>query len=670
MNFKEASKRVEQLKKEIIVHNRAYYELDRPQISDAEYDGLMRELVKLETDYPELAAPDSPSQRVGGKPAVGFQTVRHREPLLSLGNAFKAEDLTAFHNRVVQAVGENVEYVVELKIDGLTVALSYENGLLVSGATRGDGEVGEDITQNLKTIVTVPLSLPESIPYLVVRGEAFMPKKAFLKLNEEREEAGETTFANPRNAAAGSLRQLDPKIAASRQLQVFTYDLVYFEGKEIKTHKEVLEYLADLGFLVNKERFVSHSIQEIISYIEQWTEKRHELPYEIDGMVIKVNGLSQRRELGATSKAPRWAIAYKFPAEQAETKVKDIMIRVGRTGVLTPTALLEPVRLAGSTVSRATLHNEDNIKDKDIKIGDTVLVHKAGDIIPEVISVIKERRTGRERPFVMPERCPECGSQVVRLSEEAAFRCTGGACPAQLRESLIHFVSRDAMDIDGLGPAVVSQLLEAGLVQDVADLYYLTKDQLVKLDRLGEKSAQNLLNAIEKSKNNSLGQLIFALGIRFVGARTGKLLAEHLGSLDELQVASEEHLINIPEIGQKMAESITAYFNQEQNIRIIEKLKAAGVNMLAKETSRKGGLTGKTFVITGTLPTLSRKEAQNLIEENGGKVSGSVSKKTDYVVVGEDPGSKYDKALSLNITILTEEELIGLLDKTGDGSLF
>jgi len=660
MNFEEASKKVEQLKKEITGHNRAYYELDRPRISDTEYDGLMRELEKLETDYPELISPDSPSQRVGGKPLAGFQTVRHREPLLSLGNAFSPEDLTAFHNRVVQAVGENVEYVVELKIDGLTVALSYENGFFMSGATRGDGEVGEDITQNLKTIVTVPLRLKESIQNLVVRGEAFMPKKAFLKLNEEREEGGEATFANPRNAAAGSLRQLDPKIAASRQLQVFTYDLIYLEGNEIRTHKEVLEYLAELGFLVNKERFVSGNIQEVISYIEQWTEKRHELPYEIDGMVIKVNRLSQRRELGATSKAPRWAIAYKFPAEQAETKVKDIIIRVGRTGVLTPTALLEPVRLAGSTVSRATLHNEDNIKDKDIKIGDTVIVHKAGDIIPEVINVVKERRTGRERPFVMPQICPECGSQVVRLSEEAAFRCTGGACPAQLRESLIHFVSRDAMDIDGLGPAVVSQLLEAGLVQDVADLYYLSKEQLINLDRLGEKSAQNLLNAIEKSNSNSLGQLIFALGIRYVGSRTGKILAEHLGSLDELREASVERLINIPEIGQKMAESITAYFNQEQNIRIIEKLKAAGVNMMAKKTTRQGGFTGKTFVITGTLPNLSRKEAQNLIEENGGKVSGSVSKKTDFVVVGEDPGSKYDKALSLNITIIGEEELIRL----------
>lgn len=661
MEIKEAKTRVEQLKKEIEEHNRAYYELDRPRISDREYDELMNELIKLETSFPELLTPDSPSQRVGGKPLAGFQTMHHREPLLSLGNAFSREDLKAFHQRVVQTVGWDVEYVVELKIDGLTVALSYEDGFLVSGATRGDGLVGEVITQNLKTIATVPLKLSEPVPVLVVRGEAFMPKKAFLELNQEREEGGEAVFANPRNAAAGSLRQLDPKIAASRQLQVFCYDLVYLEGKDIKTHQEVLEYLEEQGFLVNPLRLCTNSMEEVIAYVEQWTEKRHELPYEIDGLVIKVNSLDQRRVLGATSKAPRWAMAYKFPAEEAETRVKDIIVRVGRTGVLTPTAVLEPVKLAGSTVSRATLHNEDYIKEKDVRIGDRVIVHKAGDIIPEVVNVVKEKRTGTEIPFTMPENCPECGSRVVRLPEEAAFRCTGGACPAQLRESLIHFVSRDAMDIDGLGPAVVSQLLGSGLVQDMADLYFLTKEQLVKLDRLGEKSAQNLINAIEKSKSNTLAQLIFALGIRYVGARTGKILAEHLGSLDRLQEAREEDLMQIPEIGEKMARSITAYFQQEHNLRIIDKLKKAGVNMEMKQVAQKDVLKGKTFVITGTLPTLSRKEAQKLIEENGGKVSGSVSKKTDYVVVGEDPGSKYDKALSLKITVISEDELFRLV---------
>ncbi|ATW23410.1 NAD-dependent DNA ligase LigA [Candidatus Formimonas warabiya] len=662
MKLEEAKKRVHALKEEIQVHNRAYYELDRPTISDAEYDLLVRELVALETAFPELVTPDSPSQRVGGKPLEGFKAVRHREPLLSLGNAFSGEDLLSFHHRVTQAVGgDKVEYVVEFKIDGLTVALSYQNSLLVTGATRGDGEVGEDITQNLKTIATVPLQLNSPVAVLEVRGEAFMPKKAFLRLNEDREEAGAPVFANPRNAAAGSLRQLDPKVAASRQLQVFVYDILYLDGASIDTHGEALKYLEQQGFLVNQERFCSGDMEQVISYIRHWSEKRHELPYEIDGMVLKVNDLSQRRELGATSKAPRWAIAYKFPAEQARTRVTDIMVRVGRTGVLTPTAILEPVRLAGSTVSRATLHNEDNIRDKDIKIGDTVVIHKAGDVIPEVLNVIADQRTGQEQPFTMPERCPECGSQVVRLPGEAAFRCTGGACPAQLRESVIHFVSRDAMDIEGLGPAVVAQLLEAGLVKDVADLYFLSKEQLLGLERMGEKSVDNLLKAIENSKGNSLAQLIFALGIRYVGARTGKILASSLRSLDQLATTGVDQLISIPEIGIKMAESIHVYFREEQNLRILEKLKKAGVNMEAKETPGEILLSGKTFVITGTLPNLSRKEAQTLIEENGGKVSGSVSKNTDYVVVGEDPGSKYDKAVALNISLLDEAQLLKML---------
>ncbi len=661
MDIAAARARVAELKKEINHHNQAYYELDRPEISDAAYDRLLKELMRLEKEYPQLVTSDSPTQRVGGKPLTGFQTVHHPEPLLSLSNAFSDADLKSFHQRVSQVVKDRVEYVVELKIDGLTVALSYEDGLLVSGATRGDGYTGEDITQNLKTIVTVPLSLPEPISSLVVRGEAFMPKKAFLKLNEEREEGGESPFANPRNAAAGSLRQLSPQVAASRQLQVFVYDVIHVTDKEINSHSQALDYLKELGFLVNRVRFVSASIEEVIDYIEQWTKKRHQLPYEIDGMVVKVNNLDQRRVLGTTSKAPRWAIAYKFPAEEGETFIKEIIVRVGRTGVLTPTALLKPVRLAGSTVSRATLHNEDLIKEKDIMIGDTVIVHKAGDIIPEVVSVIKEKRTGKETPFVMPEKCPECGSQVVRLSDEVASRCTGGACPAQLRETLIHFVSRDAMDIDGLGPKILTQLLESGLVHDVADLYYLFQEQLAKLDRLGEKSAQNIISAVEKSKNNSLAQLIFALGIRFVGARTGKILAQHFSSLDDLRSATEEDLKEIPEIGAKIAQSIVMYFRQEQNLHILEKLKKAGVNMTAEKAPLQGSLMGKTFVITGTLPTLSRKEAQNLIEERGGKVSGSVSKKTDYVVVGTEAGSKYDKAVALNISILSEEQLLNML---------
>jgi len=663
MHIDEAGKKIEKLKAEIWKHNRAYYELDRPEISDVEYDALMKRLVRLEEEYPELVTPDSPSQRVGGKPVPSFRTVRHREPLLSLGNAFDAGDVTDFHRRVTQTVGNEVEYVVELKIDGLTVALTYENGFFVSGATRGDGETGEDITVNLKTVPTVPLKLKQSFPVLRVRGEAFMPKKAFLKLNQAREEAGETVFANPRNASAGSLRQLDPKITASRQLQVFCYEVLYLEGRDLTTHEEALEFLSSQDFLVNRDRFVTGKIDEVIEYINGWSEKRHELPYEIDGMVIKVNNLVQRRELGATAKAPRWAIAYKFPAEQAETKIEDIIVRVGRTGVLTPTAVLEPVRLVGSTVSRATLHNVDNIKDKDIKIGDRVIIHKAGDVIPEVIRVVQEKRNGTEKTFGMPDFCPECGAQVVRLGEEAAFRCTGGACPAQLRESVIHFVSRDAMNIEGLGPAVVTQLLEAGLIHDVADLYALTREQLLGLARMGEKSAQNLLDAIEKSKGNSLAQLIFALGIRYVGARTAKLLADHFRNLDNLIHASVDELLTVSEVGIKMAESIGTFFAQEQNRKIIEKLKAAGINMVeAGRISAQAKLLGKSFVLTGTLPHLSRKEAQELIEQQGGKVSGSVSRFTDFVVAGENPGSKYEKAVALNIPILDEENLRKLLE--------
>ncbi|MGI6712404.1 MAG: NAD-dependent DNA ligase LigA [Bacillota bacterium] len=661
--IKDIKKRIDQLRKEILEHNKAYYELDNPVISDREYDALMKQLMELEEAYPELITPDTPSQRVGGRPVAGFKTKRHRKQLLSLGNVFNRADLLNFHRRVVQAVGPEVEYVVELKIDGLTVALNYQEGLFISGATRGDGEVGEDITRNLKTVPTIPLRLARPFTVLEVRGEAFMPKEAFVQLNQNREEAGEQVFANPRNAAAGSLRQLDPKITASRQLQVFCYEILYAEGDIPNTHEEVLNLLQSLGFLVNKERLVSGSMEEIIAYIEKWTEKRHQLPYEIDGMVVKVNNLQQRRQLGATAKVPRWAVAYKFPAEQAETKVLGITIRVGRTGVLTPTALLEPVKLAGSVVSRATLHNEDYIQEKDIKIGDRVIIHKAGDIIPEVVRVVADKRTGAELAFQMPSNCPECGSFVVRLPEEAAYRCTGGACPAQLRESLIHFVSRDAMNIGGLGPAVIGQLLEGKLVHDAADLYYINKEQLLGLARIGEKSAQNILDAIEKSKNNSLAQLIFALGIRYVGARTGKILAEHFDNIKELMNASVEQLLTIPEIGIKMAESITVYFRQEQNQRIIQKLEKASVNTRAQERNRQNEsiLHGKIFVLTGTLPTLTRKEAQALIEEHGGKVSGSVGKSTDYVVAGENPGSKYEKAVSLNIPILDEKKLLEII---------
>lgn len=662
MNLEEAKIRIDELRKEIEEHNKAYYELDNPRVSDAQYDELMRELGDLEREFPELATSDSPSHRVGGKPLEGFKNVQHRVPLLSLGNAFNGEDLRAFHRRVLGALGENVEYVVELKIDGLSVALNYQNGVLISGATRGDGEVGEDITNNLKTLPTVPLKINSPVLGLGVRGEAFMPKEAFSKLNKEREEAGEQVFANPRNAAAGSLRQLNSKVTASRQLQLFAYEVLYVEGEELQTHDQGLSFLESQGFMVNEHKFHAQNIEDVIEYVNSWNEKRHELPYEIDGMVIKVNKLSQREEMGTTAKAPRWAIAYKFPAEQSETKVLDIIIQVGRTGVLTPIAALEPVKLAGSTVSRATLHNEDIILEKDIKIGDKVIIHKAGDIIPEVVRVLTEERDGSEKTFEMLKECPECGSHVVRLPGEAASRCTGAACPAQLREGIIHFMSRDAMDING-GPATASLLLEAGLIKDVGDFYYLTQEQLLGLERFREKSSQNLLASIEESKNKSLGQLLFALGIRHVGVRTGKLLADNLGSLDKIMEASVEEITGVPEIGAKMAESIKAFFAQEQNLRIIEKLKAAGVNMESKEQKKDTTLAGKTFVITGTLPDLSRKEAQGLIEERGGKVSSSVSKKTDYVVAGVEPGSKYEKAVSLGIAILDEEKLLSLFKK-------
>jgi len=656
MDHDAAAARLAQLKEEILRHNRAYYELDQPLVTDAAYDRLVVELLDLEERYPDLVSIDSPSQRVGGQPVTAFATVRHRQPLLSLGNAFSPEDLLAFDRRVAQALGEAAQYVVEFKIDGLTVALTYREGQFLSGATRGDGDQGEEITANLRTIPSVPLGLPKSLS-LSVRGEAFMPKKAFRDLNQRREEEGEAIFANPRNAAAGSLRQLDSRVTASRRLQVYSYEILHLTGQAPATQEEALTLLESLGFQVNPQRFLAGNMEAVIDYIGRWAEDRHHLPYEIDGMVIKVNSLAQQRLLGATAKAPRWAIAYKFPAEEAETRVLDIEISVGRTGVLTPTAILAPVRVAGSTVSRATLHNEDNIRDKDIRIGDPVLIHKAGDVIPEVIRVLPEKRDGRERIFQMPDRCPACGSHVVRLPEEAARRCTGGACPAQLREGLIHFVSREAMAIDGLGPAVINQLLSAGLVRDVADLYSLNAEKLLSLDRMGEKSSQKLLQAIAASKQAALGQLIFALGIRFIGAKAGKNLAAAFDSLERLMAATEAELTAVPEIGTKMAGSLLAYFAEPQNQRIIAKLAAAGVNPRQEAAAADGLLAGKTFVLTGTLPSLTRLEAQALIEAHGGKVSSSVSKATFYLLAGENPGSKYDKAQALGVPVLGEEDL-------------
>ncbi|KUK10331.1 MAG: DNA ligase [Clostridia bacterium 41_269] len=665
ITFEEAQKRVEELRKEIDRHNYLYFVLNAPEISDQEFDALMRELIELEEKFPELITPYSPTQRVGEQPSKEFAQVQHPVPLLSLSNAFDFGDLKEWDERIKRQVKNSVDYVVELKIDGLSVALTYENGIFVMGATRGDGYTGEDITANLKTIKTLPLRLKDAIPRLVVRGEAFMPKAAFNRLNEERERNGLPLFANPRNAAAGSLRQLDPKITASRTLGLFVYEVFMVKGVELDTQWRVLDFLQKQGFPVNPYKKLCSSIEEVYSQCKEWEEKRWELDYDIDGLVVKVNSLEIQKTLGHTSKSPRWAIAYKFQSEQAVTRVKDIIIRVGRTGVLTPTAILEPVRIGGTTVSRATLHNEDIIREKDIRIGDKVVVQKAGEIIPEIVSVIKEERKGTEKVFSFPAKCPECGSRVVRFPGEAAVRCTGGlVCPAQQRESIIHFASRDAMNIEGLGPKIIEQLLEKGLVKDVADLYYLKKEDLINLERMGEKSAENLINAIQKSKSNPLSRLLFGLGVRYVGSRAAKILAESFKTMDKLIEADIDELLEINEIGEKIARSIVEFFKEEHNLKVIEKLKNAGVNMSEVSSEEVLPFKGKKFVLTGKLNSMTRNEAKEKIEFLGGEVLSSVSRKVDYLILGKDPGSKYEKAVSLGITILDEEQFLELIEKS------
>jgi DNA ligase (NAD+) len=662
MDKQAASARVEELHRLLNQYNYEYHVLDKPSVPDAEYDRLMQELIALEAEYPELKTKDSPSQRVGGEALDAFAKVEHRTPMLSLGNAFNEGDLRDFDRRVRQEVGD-VKYVCELKIDGLAVSLRYEDGYFVQGATRGDGLIGEDITENLKTIRSLPLRLKESVT-LEVRGEAFMPKKSFEALNQQRSERGEELFANPRNAAAGSLRQLDPKIAASRNLDLFVYGIVNADELGIDSHSEGLDYLHELGFKTNPERCVCANIDEVIQFVTSWHEKRAQLPYEIDGMVIKVDSFEQQEQLGTTAKSPRWAIAYKFPAEEVVTKLIDIELSVGRTGVVTPTAILEPVRVAGTTVQRASLHNEDLIREKDIRIGDYVVVKKAGDIIPEVVNVLPERRTGEEVPFSMPPHCPECGSALVRLDEEVALRCINPKCPAQIREGLIHFVSRNAMNVEGLGEKVIAQLFKEGLIEDVADLYTLTKEQLINLERMGEKSATNLLNAIEASKENSLERLLFGLGIRHVGAKAAKILAQEFETMDRLMQATKEELMAIHEIGEKMADSIVAYFAKPEVGELINELRSYGVNMTYKGpkavnvTDKDSYFAGKTVVLTGKLEKLSRNEAKEKIEQLGGKVTGSVSKNTDLVIAGADAGSKLTKAQQLNIEIWDEARFL------------
>ncbi|MEK4221721.1 NAD-dependent DNA ligase LigA [Bacillus sp. FSL W8-0116] len=663
-----AEKRVRELHERLNQYSYEYYVLDQPTVPDAEYDRLMQELIEIENAFPELRTPDSPTQRVGGQPLEAFQKVRHDIPMLSLANAFGEGDLRDFDRRVRESLNEEYSYVCELKIDGLAVSLTYENGVFIQGSTRGDGAIGEDITMNLRTIHSIPLRLKEPVS-IEVRGEAFMPKKSFEKLNREREERGETLFANPRNAAAGSLRQLDPKIAASRNLDIFLYGIGNSGNVNIRSHSEGLDYLDRLGFKTNKERRKCKDIEEVIQYIKEYTEKRSTLPYEIDGIVIKVDSLAQQEKLGSTAKSPRWAIAYKFPAEEVVTKLLDIELSVGRTGVVTPTAVLEPVRVAGTTVQRASLHNEDYIREKDIKIGDEVVIKKAGDIIPEVVRPIKERRKGEEKEFHMPGHCPECGSELVRLDGEVALRCINPKCPAQIREGLIHFVSRNAMNIEGLGEKVIAQLFREQLVKDVADIYQLTKDQLLQLDRMGEKSVSNLLKAIEDSKENSLERLLFGLGIRHVGAKAAKTLAVHFETLDRLMKADVEELTAIPEVGEKMADAVVTYFHQPEVLGLIQELKEAGVNMEYKGPKPVSGdqsssyFAGKTIVLTGKLEALTRNEAKEKIEALGGKVSGSVSKKTDLVIAGADAGSKLAKAREFDIEVWDEEKLLEELNK-------
>ncbi len=658
----------DKLRREIRHNEYLYYVLDAPEITDAEYDRMMVRLRELEARYPDSIPADSPTQRVGGRASSQFTEVRHLEPLLSLGNVFSAEELRAFDERVHSGLpaGSKVEYVMEPKIDGLACSLIYENGKLVRAATRGDGVVGENVTANVRTIRSIPLTLKvpegEAVPELLdVRGEVYMPRQAFMRLNEQRAERGESEFANPRNAAAGSLRQLDSQVTASRSLSFFAYYLVG-EGAQPK-HSESLALLARYGFKVSENYKVVENIDEAIKYIGDFNELRQGLSYDTDGAVIKVNDVYQQRILGATGKDPRWATAYKYPPEQAETTLEDIDWRVGRTGVLTPTAVLTPVKLSGSVISRATLHNEDFIRAKDIRIGDRVVINKAGEIIPEVLRVVVEKRTGDEKEVEIPSVCPECGWCVERQGEEAAIRCTNPHCPALGREGLIHFVSRDAMNIDGCGPSVINALLDAGLVRDAADLYSLRKEDLLKLERMGEKSADNLLAALAESKKNELDKLLFALGIRHVGAKVARILAMEFGSMEKLQQAQPEELAQIRDIGDKIAESAVTWLNVPANIDLVERLAAAGLTMtFTPPASQEDNLFfGKTLVFTGTMPTLGRAEAKTMAQDVGAKVSGSVSKKTDYVIAGAEAGSKLEKAQQLGVTVIDEAEFLRLL---------
>lgn len=661
------AQRAASLRERINYHNYRYYVLDNPEIPDAEFDKLFRELQDLEQRYPALVTVDSPTQRIGAAPLQEFGEVKHTVPMLSLDNAFSEEDVRGFDRRARESLKvEEVEYNAEPKLDGLAVSLLYENGVLVSGATRGDGYTGEDITQNVRTIPSVPLRLiGEAYPKLLeVRGEVYMPKKGFEDLNKRQEAHGEKIFANPRNAAAGSLRQLDPRITAARPLEIYCYGVGQVEGGSLPDrHSAILDSLQQWGLRVSAERAVVMGVEGCLRYFSRMEDKRAALPFEVDGVVYKVDSLAQQRKLGFVARAPRWAVAHKFPAEEAMTKVLDIEVQVGRTGTLTPVARLEPTFVGGVTVSNATLHNEDEVHRKDVRVGDTVIIRRAGDVIPEVVSVIKERRPSGTRIFHLPQRCPICDSEVVRVEGEAAARCSGGLyCPAQRKEAIRHFASRRAMDIEGLGEKLVDQLVEKGLVHGVADLYHLTLEQVAGLERMGEKSAENLLSALAKSKGTTLARFLYGLGIREVGEATAQGLARHFGDLQAIMQADEETLQTVPDIGPVVARQIAAFFHEQHNRDVITKLQAAGVHWpKAARRARAAPLAGKTFVLTGTLAAMTRDEAKERLQTLGAKVAGSVSAKTDYVVAGEEPGSKLDKARALNVAVLDERQFLQLI---------
>ena len=667
MDTHDAAERIKELSRELERHNRLYYEMDMPEITDAEYDALFNELQSLEATFPELALPDSPAKRVGGRPLAKFSQVRHSTPMLSLENGFTQKDLTDFDDRTKRylglAGGTEISYICEPKMDGVAVELVYHNGLFSIGSTRGDGVVGEDVTQNLKTIKDIPLRLNMEQPpeLLTVRGEVYLPLAPFRKLNEEREEAGEPPFANPRNAAAGSLRQLDSKITAKRPLSIFCYAPGELAGITFSSQSDFLSKIPAWGIRVNPLTRVVSGIDSVLAYYDEMMAKRDDLPYEIDGVVVKVDPFSMQRDLGEKSRSPRWAIAWKFPPRQATTIVNDIVPQVGRTGVITPVAHLAPVEVSGVMVARATLHNWEEMERKDIRKGDTVIVERAGDVIPAVVRVLTEKRQGTETLLPIPESCPKCGGPVVRTPGEVAVRCVSLACPAQLLERLKHFAARRAMDIDGLGEKFIEQLLDLKLVQDVADIYSLTEKDFMRFERMGKKLAENLLHAIESSKTRDLSRLIFALGIRHVGEHTAKLLASSFGTIDNLAQASEEELTSIREVGPQVAASIADFFKNEENLRVIERLTEAGVRPKVEEKRVGGRFTGKTFVFTGALTRFSRDEAKKMVEQEGGHAAGSVSKKTDYVVAGAEAGSKLEKAVQLGVRVLSEEDFLELM---------